>query len=163
MKRIALAATLLVVFGTEGLADDKRDRGLGSAPRVCLAQVDGKGNLTLQHATTVFVPESREITVVEGGVEKKVTVTTTKAVPRMTEERFVGKSVQAFTADGKALDAKVLAERLKKWVPVLVSTDGGKVDPAYLQLLKSDAVVLVVPLLPPPPPPPGDKTPKPAK
>lgn len=47
--------------------------------------------------------------------------------------------------DGKAVDARVVAKRLKPGVMVLLSADGAEVEPAYLRLFKADALVLVVP------------------
>jgi hypothetical protein len=47
--------------------------------------------------------------------------------------------------DGKEMDTKMVARRLQPGVTVLLSADGSEVDPAYLQMFKADALVLVVP------------------
>jgi hypothetical protein len=55
------------------------------------------------------------------------------------------KYVEAYTVDGKAISAEKLAPMLQKEHTVLVSMDGKKVDPFYLQLYKEGTIILVPP------------------
>lgn len=63
------------------------------------------------------------------------------------------KDVQVFAADGKKVSGVTAARLLAKERPVLVSTD--RIDPLYFQLLKEDALVLVLSPQGPPQPPPA--------
>src|SRR5439155_24937998 len=60
--------------------------------------------------------------------------------------QFDSKDVQVFTVEGKAVDSKEVEELLagKKTV-VLASSDGRKVDPFYLRIIKEGTLVLVIP------------------
>ena len=54
-------------------------------------------------------------------------------------------AVRAFGTDGKRLPAAELRRLLRKEVTVLVSADGRKVDPFYLEVFRADTPVLVLP------------------
>ena len=47
--------------------------------------------------------------------------------------------------DGKKMDAKALAERLKKDTPVVVAAADKAVDRFYLQEMKETAIILILP------------------
>jgi RNA polymerase sigma factor (sigma-70 family) len=57
---------------------------------------------------------------------------------------FEGSEVKAFDARGNPIDSKDLQKLLAKETVVLASTDGRKVHPSYLRVLKEDALVLVL-------------------
>jgi hypothetical protein len=48
-------------------------------------------------------------------------------------------------ADGKEVDADVVAKQLKPGMTVLLSADGAEVDQAYMRIIKADTLVLIVP------------------
>ena len=60
--------------------------------------------------------------------------------------------VEAFGTDGRRIPLKALAQLLRDERPVLLSANGRKVDPFYLQLIKEGTVILVLPMPVPPPP-----------
>jgi hypothetical protein len=103
----------------------------------------------------------RTVQEVVGG--KTVTRQVAVTVPIMMErvQKVKAKDLQVSTAGGKKVDVKKLPNFLKKKTCVLISSDGKKVDPAYLEIIKKDTLVLVIPpaikpapLTPPDVPPP---------
>jgi hypothetical protein len=143
------------------------EKPLGPPPQILVASVE-QGKLLVNR--TVYIPKvvERIITVQDGNKTIQQKVAVTEMVPEMRTTTYDLSGVKAFDGAGKEIDAKTLAERLKKATPVVVSSDGQPVDAQFLQLLKTEAVVLVVadmkpgktgvPLppdrVPPPPPPP---------
>src|SRR5262249_62103595 len=93
----------------------------------------------------------------------------------VTTAELPARNVEAYTADGRAINAEKLRTLLAKERTVLVAMDGKKLDPFHLQLYKDDTIVLVPPANtlnmggyiggygghppppPPPPPPPGGR------
>src|SRR5262249_1589155 len=67
-------------------------------------------------------------------------------------KRFESTDVKVSNASGKVIDTKDAQKLLLKRTVVLVSADGRKVDPFYLQIVKESTLVLVVskPLWDPP-------------
>lgn len=61
---------------------------------------------------------------------------------------FDGASVQASTADGKKVSTAELARRLAKETPVVLSSAQFPPDPTYLQVIKGDTLVLLLPAQP---------------
>jgi hypothetical protein len=64
----------------------------------------------------------------------------------VTTAELPAKDVTAYTADGRTVSTEKLTTLLAKERPVLVVTDGKKVDPFLLQLYKDDVLVLVPPV-----------------
>jgi RNA polymerase sigma factor (sigma-70 family) len=60
------------------------------------------------------------------------------------------KNVLAYELDGAPIETAVLLQRLKKETAVLL-TEGGKVEPIHLRLIKEGTIVLVLPQMLPPP------------
>lgn len=58
------------------------------------------------------------------------------------------KDVTAYSPTGKKIDVNKLAELLKEEIVVLISSDGNKVDPFYLQVVKPESLILVLPAAP---------------
>jgi hypothetical protein len=116
----------------------------GSAPpEQVLATIDAKGKLTLTHVTCAcYGPAVHEQTVT-GKDKVPVKVKTSSVV--LTTAELPAKSVEAYSIDGKAISTETLATLLAKERTVLVSMDGKKLDPFYLQLYKEGTIVLVPP------------------
>ncbi len=94
------------------------------------------------------------------GYQQIVTEGNTQLAPVQIEHATVLQSGQrmplpavgVYNVQGEALDAAQVAEALSAERLVLVSSDGGKVDPAYLQIVKPDTLVLAPPTTAPPQP-----------
>jgi hypothetical protein len=113
-------------------------------PSVLPARVE-KDVVIVSLPQVTLIETKRVVEVKEGAeVKKKEVIDRTQQI-RMRPVRYPLKDVRAFTADGKKLDAKALAERLKKETPVMVAGDDKPVDRFYLGALKDDGVVLVLP------------------
>ncbi len=139
MNSLLFAALLSTAYPP---APPPPEKPMGAPPQILVASVD-QGKLIVTRTVQVPKVEERIINVQEGQntVQKKVTVTVMMSVPQQIAHDLSG--VKAFDGAGKEIDAKILAERLKKPTPVVVSSDGQPVDARYLELLKADAVVLV--------------------
>jgi hypothetical protein len=119
------------------------EKSLGLAPNILVATV-AKDKLLVQR--TVYVPTAKEVTLmvrVGDKIELRKNLVTVM-VPNTEETAYELSKVTAFDGAGKALDAKTLAERLKKPAPVVISADGQPVDAQYLELLKPETTVLVI-------------------
>jgi hypothetical protein len=118
-------------------------------PVQVLARIDAKGNLTITSVTSLgsgtALPAMPPPDVVppKAPAKEPVKVKVTTVVV-MTME-LPAKAVEAYTTDGRTLPAEKLAELLAKDRPVLVATDGKKVDPFLLQLYKEGTILLVPP------------------
>jgi hypothetical protein len=66
-------------------------------------------------------------------------------VTQISEQKMKAEGIRAYRADGKRVDAKMLPKLLAKQRGVLMSADGKKVDPFYLQIMKADTLVFVLP------------------
>jgi hypothetical protein len=120
-------------------------------PIQLLARID-KGNLTITTVTSLgsvdygnsgckgYAPATIPATV-PATAPVKVKVTTVM----VTTMELPAKDVEAYSVDGKKISAETLATLLAKDRPVLVATDGKKVDPFLLQLYKEGTIVLVPP------------------
>jgi hypothetical protein len=142
MLRMTSASVLVLVFGAAAAAAD--DKTVGPEPLVYTAQMD-KEVLNLRQLRYRLVPFTEKVVVLMNGVMVEKVVTVTKIVPEMTDQRIKAEEVKAYTPDGKMVEAKDLAERLKKEVTVLVSADGNKLDPAHLQIVKEGTLILLIP------------------
>jgi hypothetical protein len=130
------------------------------APRTILARVERNGvdMVIVRRQVTTYYP--KHSIVKRPGQEDQV-VTTYEQVTTEQEKEFELNRVQVFATDGKPLAPRILLVMLEKERPVLVSADGKPVDPFYLQVVKDDTPILVLPeegmVVPtaPPLPPPG--------
>jgi hypothetical protein len=104
-----------------------------------------KDALVLLMPQYLAVTEKRVVEVKEGTEVKKKEVTVTTYRVELKAMTFPLKEIKVFGTDGKALDAKALAERLKKDTPVLVAGDDKPVDRFYLQGVKENTVIVVLP------------------
>jgi hypothetical protein len=110
-----------------------------------VARVSAEGRLCLRVNRSVaeVVPVTRRE--IRGGLVVEVTsyVTVYRTVSAEVEHELKGAKV--FEAGGKKVETKALPKLLARPTTVAVSADGRAVDPAYLQLLRPDSLVLVLP------------------
>jgi hypothetical protein len=99
----------------------------------------------MHQTTAVSVPVTRQRVVQKDGRKLVETFTTYMIEQRQEEYRVKwDKTVRMYDTDGKPVDPKAVAKRLARETPVLLSADGKKVDPFYLQVMKKDTLVLVM-------------------
>ncbi|HKB36762.1 MAG TPA: hypothetical protein VKD72_09925 [Gemmataceae bacterium] len=130
----------------------------GMPPEQALAIIDAKGNLMITHVACSCVgmpggeavmpeheargdrdkaPARADKAPVKAKVKTVSVMVTTAELP--------ARNVEAYTADGRAINAEKLRTLLAKERTVLVAMDGKKLDPFHLQLYKDDTIVLVPP------------------
>jgi hypothetical protein len=140
-------ATVLLLSAIGPLrADEEIALPRGPQPQQLLARV-ARDHLILLTTTTEFRQEVRTVETNVGGqvVKKEVTVTVPIISSRETTSKL--SDVQILGVDGKKVDEKIVAKKLKKRTPVLVSVNGQPVDPFYLKLIKEDTLIVVLPRL----------------
>jgi hypothetical protein len=122
----------------------------GLAPEHGVAVLDGKGALRVTRIERGWgAPSTQVVWFEETGTKKgekvpgKVRVKVTRL--QLTEMELPARLVKAYTVDGKAVPAARLAELLARERPVLIASNGRKVDPFHLQLYKEGTLVLVLP------------------
>jgi len=145
-------------------ADEKITPPSGPPPQFVLAVFkDGKCEISYPVMVPVTHEETRTRLVTVDGkqvpVQEKVNVTTWK----MQHATTTVERPRGFDARGKEVDAKRLADLLKKPTVVLLSGDGKPVDPFYLRTMKEGTLTIVIPVKPigGAPRPPASDTPKP--
>ena len=117
----------------------------GPAPYILnlKAENDGKIRFTVQRTEKVKV----STTTYQGGpngqavpiqVEREVTVTKYERV-----ELPDLKGLKVYTPDGKEVEIKDAAKKLTESTLAIASSNGQKVDPAFLKLFKDDVLILV--------------------
>jgi hypothetical protein len=113
-------------------------------PVTALARMTAENRLRVRIPTTVYVPVTSLVPALksQGGFEPRTSyqVQTTERV-----EIHSAADVEAFGTDGRRIPLRTLAKLLHDERPVLLSPDGQKVDPFYLQLMKEGTVILVLP------------------
>jgi hypothetical protein len=142
---LALTAGLLVGAGRG--KDEEPELPKGPPPIQTVARMDRSGNLVIRTVVpvTAYRQVQRTRLVNQGGKQVPVTETVTVAVVTQLVRQLKSPKFQVFEAGGKKGDPKDLARRLKKWTPVLLSADGKKVDPFYLQVIKDETLVVLLP------------------
>jgi RNA polymerase sigma factor (sigma-70 family) len=110
---------------------------VGPQPVMALALRRGDGAILVRTPTSFYQP----VTTNEGDK----TVTSYQLVHAEQSRLIDFSQTEAFDTAGKAVDAMTLSDLLRKETAVLVSTDGKKVDPFYLALVKEGTVILVPP------------------
>ena len=123
----------------------------GPAPYILnlKSENDGKVRFSVRRTEKVKVtevtiqlgPNNQQIPV---QVEREVSVTTQVRV-----ELAELKDVKVYGADGKEIDLKEAGKKLNEKAMAIASSNGAKVDPAFLKLFKDDILVLVSPDLQP--------------
>jgi hypothetical protein len=150
MARKTLApVALLLAFAGLGAAPVPEKAVPGKpdalAPVLASAEVGKDGALAVERLVHRFetVPVQEEVVV--GGKKEVRTAYVTQQRLQIITEKYELKDVKAFDTEGKPIETAKLAELFQKSTPVLVSLDGKKVDPYYLQLFKEGTVTLVLP------------------
>ena len=154
----ALLAVVLAAVAAPAPADEEVKLPQGVQPVQIIAQMNKDGRIEVTELVTEYREEKRTKTAKVDGKEVQIeyVVKTVLYVPRL--RLLPEKGVKVHTAAGKEVEAKDLAEKLKKPTAVFLAWDGNKVDPFYLKLLKPDTLVIVPP---PPEPVPADSGAKP--
>src|SRR5262249_57340593 len=104
-----------------------------------------------------YIVEATKIVFVErefdlGGGKKQVQrFQVPETVREIRQVRVVVKDAQISTAAGQRLEGNELWKRVKPGDVVVVSADGGMIDPAFLRVLTRDTLVIVTPRQPGPP------------
>jgi hypothetical protein len=148
---VALLCSVALAVGlTDEKIGDPKDRDPGvvtdaTPPMFCLARMGEKDTLIVQTLSKLVKVEREGVKKVkEGDDVKEVRYKYHETLAVLEPTTYPLKNVQAFGVDGKKLDAKVLAERLAKDTPVVVSVDGKEVRPLYLKALNENTVVLIL-------------------
>jgi hypothetical protein len=114
------------------------------APDQGLAVINDKGALTI---TRLGYVERKEVWLKTPAKKdsEKVQVKTTVTSVQLEVVELPAHVVQAYTVDGKAIEAAKLGEMLAKERTVLIALDGKKVDSFHLELYKEGTIILVTP------------------
>jgi hypothetical protein len=129
---------------------EREPASIGPMPVTALAVAGPKGSIRVQMPVPVYVP--RTSYVLEEGGKVARPITSYALVPRRQWQLFPARKVEASQAHIGPVSSEKLSELLAKETPVLLSTDGQKVDPFHLQVIKRGTLVLVVPQPVAPPP-----------
>jgi hypothetical protein len=111
------------------------------SPLQVLASIDKDGQVSIVSSVTEY-RKAVKVTA-ENGVKRETLILV--PVTSYRTQVFALKDVQIYDTASKEIDRNKLAELLKKPIPVLVSADGGKVDPLHLRIIKDGTLVFVVP------------------
>ncbi len=138
-------------------------RGPRSLPPLAVAAgIDEKGVVYVRDNSGNAFTSTGYYEVEEGGQKRLVPVQIKENVFTLRTRSLDARAVRAFRTDGKPVPAADLPRLLRKEVTVLVSADGRKVDPFYLEVIRAGTPVLVLPApafhgappaIPAPPPP----------
>jgi hypothetical protein len=116
---------------------------VGPQPIMALALRRAEGAILLRIPTSYYQPVTTMVQETPDSEWKPVT--TYRLVHGEKSAMIDLERTEAFDTSGKAIERKALTDLLKKETPVLVATDGKKVDPFYLRVVKEGTVVLVPP------------------
>jgi hypothetical protein len=147
MFRTVIAGGLLAALVGGARAEDRRqpsDRPKGPPPAQVVVSVE-KNDLLVPFVAQELRRERRTRTVNRDGQDRQEQYTV--VVPHWREDvkRIDLRDVQASTADGRAVRSQKLADMLQRPTHVLISGDGHKVDPFYLEIIKPQTLVLILP------------------
>ncbi len=113
----------------------------GPAPRLMELKADANGKVMIHILRTEIV--KAKVAKADGG-EGTVEVPVTKpAVVDLSEI----KDLKITTADGKKVEVADAVKKIKDGAVVVISADGKPVGPAFLKVLKDDALILASPEL----------------
>jgi hypothetical protein len=110
-----------------------------------LAVINDKGTLTITRVEAVMGAKEVWLKTPTKKESEKVQVKATVTSVQLTVVELPAHVVQAYTVDGKAIDAAKLGEMLAKERTVLITLDGKKADPFHLELYKEGTIILVTP------------------
>ena len=140
---VALIGFALLAAPSRG--QDATKLPTGSAPMsFAVAGVDRTaGTYTVNHILPEFKPFQTQTTVIVGGKEQKVTVTSYKVSHKSTTGSYPLKGLEFYNVKGEKLKDDEATKRFVTGAVVLLSIDGNKVDPVYLRIVKEDTLILV--------------------
>ena len=123
----------------------------GPAPYILnlKSEDDGKVRFSVRRTEKVKVTE---VTIQLGPNNQQVPVQVEREVAVTTQVRVELadlKDVKVYGVDGKEIDLKEAGKKLNEETMAIASSNGAKVDPAFLKLFKDDVLVLVSPDLQP--------------
>jgi hypothetical protein len=110
-----------------------------------LAVINDKGSLTITRVEAVMGTKEVWLKTAAKKDAEKVQVKATVTSVQLTVVELPAHVVQAYTVDGKAIEAAKLGEMLAKERTVLITLDGKKADPFHLELYKEGTIILVTP------------------
>lgn len=134
--------------------DESRPLAVGQAPLTAMAEISKDGlfiRISQPVVTTEAVTSYAQRLVDGAKVYEPVTTYRQTSNSNVMMQR--ANTVKGAQLDGKPIDAKDLAERLKAETAVLITYEDGKVDPFYLQLIKPGTIILTIAPMPPVPAP----------
>jgi hypothetical protein len=117
----------------------------GPQPTLAGASVDPRGVLSVRESSSMTTNQTLDLEVEKGGEVRKVPVRVKDTFMTMRVRALDVAGARASRADGRAVSPAALRQLLRKEVPVLVSADGRPVDPYYLEVIRGDTLVLVLP------------------
>lgn len=150
MLRILFAACSIAASAGVAFAEEKPFAPASPPPTMAFVHAVDADKAEIMVVYPVSKPvaqtryESRERVIDGRKVTELVPITVTTMVTELQMRLWSARSANAIDAKGKALTMKELAKRLKKNDPIVIAASD-TVDPAYLKLLKEDAVVLLGP------------------
>jgi hypothetical protein len=112
-------------------------------PEAAVAVIDSAGKLTLRRRIINTFEKTAYPTIENPREQAPVLIKNTMTTDHVQE--LPAASVRAFDLAGKPVSAADLAAVLSAERPVLVSHDGQPVDPAFLQIIRPDTLILALP------------------
>jgi RNA polymerase sigma factor (sigma-70 family) len=137
--------------------DEAKPLAVGHAPVTAMAQISKDGLFLRVTQPVVTTDAVTSYTLREAnGAKYYEPVASYRQTSRAQVVMHRLAAVKATHLDGKPINAKDLADRLKTETAVLITCEDGKIDPFYLQLIKPGTIVvtlppLIAPVLPPAP------------
>lgn len=152
---LVIALMTLGALGGPGAAQEKPEFPTGLAPRFVAVEAIKDRDVLVREIHERLVPRETAKVVERQGKVERVTVVSYEREYRPAVKAYPIAFVQVYDAAGKQLSAEEALKRLTPGTVMLVAADGKRVDPAYLRIVRKDALILV---LSPPAAPPADPT-----
>lgn len=147
LRSMIPAVMVIALLGDVSRAQDATKLPAGPAPSIFV--VAGVDRTAGTYTVTQIVPVQEayvvEKTVIVGGMEQKVKQTATRIVHKTVLVSRSLKGLEFYNVKGEKLMDEEAMKRFVAGAVVLLSADGNKVDPAYLRIVKDDALIVVLP------------------
>src|SRR5262249_24892619 len=123
-----------------------KDSAAGLAPRHVSVTSTPEGKLQLDYPREAVQPVTSYVLRESQGRHYYEPVTTHRRTAVAGRQVLAPDRVEVFDTQGRSVETKVLQKRASGGKPVaaLLSADGRKVDPYYLQVVKEDTLVIVI-------------------
>jgi len=138
---ILTCVSLLLGF----LPPSQGEQAKGAAPQIMTAQVNKAGRAFILATTYRTVAMEVQVKVPVNGKEEIRKKVVQQHVPVVEEIFLDSPGVEIFGVDGNRLDGKTL--KLQNATPVLVSSDGKRIDPFYARIAREGTLLIVDPRL----------------